>query len=444
MEETEYMCIDLLRPVFYPVSSKMKVSTRDVLGLVKICSDKIVLDSSMCQSARFLLPQTLIETLFQTALEQGRDRAVHQLLRGWSGSNLVLSQLLPGLYNNQELFHSYTEKRQCVKRAHRTVTFLLSALQDFVPNSLVELDLTGFPSVSSASLSPDSSYAKTIKNLRCKEINVIEDQTHFDTKESTWKNTIVFLFDGKEEHPLNLGGGNSCLGQLNRQVIDLSRVSSLQIEVNVATVSTVNLIAVLGNCPLIRRLALIGFKQGGFRFYPRLRTNLSRLLKSLTKLRRLDLTNSLDQGLCELLCPELVKLEYLNISRCTLTPTDVLSLGNLNQLKHLDISGSSGQCTRELSSSLVSMTSLEILEIVDPTTLIQADTVNQTIRGCRGLQGLVVGESYWKELNLLNINLKWIISPRCTRPQDELIVEPEICDGYIVHQHMEYIKAVQI
>jgi len=30
----------------------MKVSTRDVLGLVKICSDKIVLDSSMCQSAR--------------------------------------------------------------------------------------------------------------------------------------------------------------------------------------------------------------------------------------------------------------------------------------------------------------------------------------------------------------------------------------------------------
>ena len=37
-----------------------------------------------------------------------------------------------------------------------------------------------------------------------------------------------------------------CKGQLNRQVIDLSRVSSLQIEVNVATVSTVNLIAVLG------------------------------------------------------------------------------------------------------------------------------------------------------------------------------------------------------
>ena len=37
-----------------------------------------------------------------------------------------------------------------------------------------------------------------------------------------------------------------CEGQLNRRVIDLSRVSSLQIEVNVATVSTVNLIAVLG------------------------------------------------------------------------------------------------------------------------------------------------------------------------------------------------------
>jgi len=88
----------------------------------------------------------------------------------------------------------------------------LHLFQDFVPNSLVELNLTGFPSVSSASLSPDSSYAKIIKNLRLKGINVIEDQTHFDTKESTWKNTIVFLFDGKEEHPLNLGGGNSCLG----------------------------------------------------------------------------------------------------------------------------------------------------------------------------------------------------------------------------------------
>ena len=87
----------------------------------------------------------------------------------------------------------------------------LHLFQDFVPNSLVELDLTGFPSVSSSSLSPDSSYAKTIKNLRCKGINVIEDQTHFDTKELTWKKTIVYLFDGKEEHPLNLGGGNSCL-----------------------------------------------------------------------------------------------------------------------------------------------------------------------------------------------------------------------------------------
>ena len=27
---------------------------------------------------------------------------------------------------------------------------------------------------------------------------------------------------------------------------------------------------------------------------------------------------------------------------------------------------------------------------------------------------------------------------------DELIVEPEICDGYIVQQHIEYIKAIQI
>ena len=91
--------------------------------------------------------------------------------------------------------------------------------QDFVPNSLVELDLTGFPSVSSSSLSSDSSYAKIIKTLRCKGINVIEDQTHFDTKGSTWKKTNVYLYDGKEEHRLYLGGGNRCLGVfLNVQV----------------------------------------------------------------------------------------------------------------------------------------------------------------------------------------------------------------------------------
>ena len=68
-------------------------------------------------------------------------------------------------------------------------------------------------------------------------------------------------------------------------------------------------------------------------------------------------------------------------------------------------------------------------------------------RGCKGLQGLVVGECYWKELNLLNLNLKWIISPRCTRPQGKygLILQGDCRRNYIYRvgcqcqTHNEYL-----
>ena len=57
-----YESIELLLPVFHKVKFSPLQSAR-VSTLVKLCSKKIVADSSMCQQARFLLPATLIEGL---------------------------------------------------------------------------------------------------------------------------------------------------------------------------------------------------------------------------------------------------------------------------------------------------------------------------------------------------------------------------------------------
>ena len=91
----------------------------------------------------------------------------------------------------------------------------------------MELDLTVFPSVSSACSPKHSASAKITKKLKSKGILLIEDRSYFNPRTPSWRDKTVYLYDGLIKHKVQLGPAG---GQPRILVVDWSRVSSLLIK----------------------------------------------------------------------------------------------------------------------------------------------------------------------------------------------------------------------
>jgi len=429
-----YESIELLLPVFHKVKFSPLQSAR-VSTLVKLCSKKIVADSSMCQQARFLLPATLIEGLVREALLKSRDRALVQLMRGWRYPTLVLKDLLPDLFRGERLFLDYEKKRATAILADKCVKNLLYAIKDKGFGGLKHLDLTGFPSLLSVKVprvqdpDPDQGtyfYSDIISDLRSRGLRVTLDTgagyysylTNADSLNSSrgvyvqdliTTDLAAIITDQHLNPDLVKRLSVTCDGAYKEGTLErlLGKVGSLEAFTSV------------------EHLNFSSLKLGTFRRIDQTSEDavtvmraVGRLFGIMSRLTRLDLQSSIinQGGGMALLSENLLQLEYLNVSFNPLSIPDVQSLSRLGRLQHLDVSGCKTEAAAEseFRKVLPSLPNLEVLQIGSATKLCPESSKEifiQTLRRCTKLDALSIHfEIDFDELidSLCPLVLKWI------------------------------------
>lgn len=140
----------VLYPIVFECSSQTELeSEQNVFKLVDLAARKIVSDSSLAHITAQTVPKALFHNLMKFALLDMRDRTIDILLTYWPWKSLVLSELVPPLFDNIAALYDNDTVKFCMRRGIKYTTNLAHIFVEKLKRNenmkLCYLDLSGFP-----------------------------------------------------------------------------------------------------------------------------------------------------------------------------------------------------------------------------------------------------------------------------------------------------------
>ncbi|XP_076328520.1 leucine-rich repeat-containing protein 14-like isoform X1 [Tachypleus tridentatus] len=364
--------------------------------LKECCCKVLVSDALLAKYASSLLPSELHYHMMKKALEKKRDRSVNVLLQVWPAASLTLRTLLPQIFCTSSVLYDDLVYRSQIQHAILCTTSLIRSLMCIVEHpdilsvgKLKMLDLRCFPTVDFMvqyisrfllSKTSNSSFSKSRKR-HWSPSSISHAQNNYLDKVSR-DESFILSFDavvrGSETcdllcKALSISKNSHSPLKLQINQLDVSNVRDKELEALLKHVDHENLtglslqynsllpsgISFLApQISMLKNLSALDLSCNNINLTenPDVRDVVTGMLSSLCNLKRLDFSNNrVGNCLRELLCTKDRKfassssngstgfplsLEYLKLSACRLTQSDLLYISTSNHrftLRELDL-----------------------------------------------------------------------------------------------------------